>query len=83
MHNFGLTLESALGSHMLVTRSEGIFSGGCATSPSGVSFMVGYNRIAEAKLLWNVLVEMGIQDGSMPHCSRSGEPDEFHIMIFR
>ena len=83
MRKFGITLESALEKHMRVTRSEGIFSGGCATSHPGVSFMVGVNRLAEAKLLWNSLVELGIQDGDMPYCSRSGEPDEFHVRIFR
>jgi hypothetical protein len=83
MHKFGMTLESALATHMRVTLSEGIFSGGCAIRPRGISFMVGVNRLAEAKLLWNALVEIGIQDGDMPYCSRSGEPDEFHIRIFR
>ena len=81
MRNFGVALEGALGRHMRVTRSEAMLLGGCAATP-GVSFMVGVNRIVEAKLLWELLVEIDIQDGKMPYCSRPGEPDEFNIRIF-
>jgi hypothetical protein len=64
------------------TRVDAMFTGGCIAYP-GVSFMAGVNRQALVKAMWSAFVQKGVVDkaDSIPGCSRTGEPDEFHIYV--
>jgi hypothetical protein len=64
------------------TRVDSMFIGSCIAYP-GVSFMAGVNRQALVRAMWSALVEEGVADkaDSIPGCSRTGEPDEFHIYV--
>jgi hypothetical protein len=85
---FANVLIAALSSAGLrVARNEmGQMVGGCLHYP-GITFMAGVNRLPLVGTIWGSLVQARVveerSDHKIPGCSRSGEPDELHIEIFR
>ena len=70
-----------------VTRNEmGVLVGGCMHY-APITFMGGVNRLKVVSAIWGALVSAKVveegSDGKIPGCSRSGEPNELHIEIFR
>jgi len=85
---FANDLISSLSSAGIVAiRSDmGQMVGGCLQHP-GITFMAGINRSSLVKTIWDSLIVAKVveerTDRKIPGCSRSGEPDELHIEIFR
>jgi len=81
--NFANALQVSLKlARISSTVNGGTYIGGCLSYP-GVSFMAGVNKQALVQAIWTALVDEGVVDKAdpIPGCSRSGEPDEFHIYV--
>ena len=84
---FGNAMAAALSKHAMVNVSRTMFVGGCQASSEGIALMVGSNRIAQYLVWAKFLVDKGVFDKdyfqTTRFCSRSGEPNEFVIVIYR